>query len=231
MTTIKNEIPLSTAALIAGFGLLIMVIAAPIAELYAYPKIFFANKPDETINHILANRSLFVLCILCYLITFICDIIVAWALYILLKPVNEHVSLLTCLFRLVYSVIAITALLNLISVLKLTSAINLQSYSESKQLSIQIETLFRTFKDYFSFGILFFSIHLLLLSFLVFLSKYIPRIFGILLFVSGVGYMLTSLRPVFFPNINIDFAVYTFYGEIIFMFWLLIKGSKIKIAT
>ncbi len=231
MTVIKNKTQLSTAALIAGLGLLIMVVAAPIAELYAYPKIFVASKPGETINHILANRSLFVLCILGYLITFICDIIVAWALYILLKPVNENVSLLTCLFRLVYSVIAIIALLNLISVLKLTNAINFQSASENNQLSIQIETHFHTFKDYFSFGILFFSIHLLLLSFLVFFSKYIPRIFGILLFVSGIGYMLTSLRPLFFPGVNIDFAVYTFYGEIIFMLWLLIKGSRIKIAA
>ncbi len=231
MTILRNKTPLSTAALIAGLGLLIMVVAAPIAELYAYPKIFVANKPEETIHHILSNKSLFVVCIVGYLITFICDIIVAWALYILLNPVNEHVSFLTCLFRLIYSVIAITALLNLISVLKLINAINLQSSSASNQLSIQIDTLFRTFKDYFSFGILFFSLHLLLLSVLVFLSKYIPRIFGILLFVSGVGYMLTSLRPLFFPNVNIDFAVYTFYGEIIFMLWLLIRGSKIKVAT
>lgn len=228
---IKNKISLPTAALIAGFGLLTMVVAAPLAEIYAFPKIFVPDKPDETIKHILEKRSLFVLCITGYLITFICDIVVAWALYILLKPVNEDVSLLTALFRLVYSVIAIIALLYLVSILKLTNSLNLRDIPENEKLYIQTETYFRAFKDYFHFGILFFSIHLLLLSGLVFLSKYIPKILGILLLISGIGYMLTALKPIFFPGINIDFAVYTFYGEIIFMLWLLIRGRRIKNLT
>ncbi len=50
----------------------------------------------------------------------------------------------------------------------------------------------------------------------------------LIMVIAGLGYMLTSLRPFLFPTINIDFAQFTFYGELIFMLWLLIKGSKIK---
>jgi len=49
-----------------------------------------------------------------------------------------------------------------------------------------------------------------------------------LLIIAGLGYVLTTLKPYLFPDINLDFAEYTFYGELIFMLWLLIKGSRIK---
>ena len=54
------------------------------------------------------------------------------------------------------------------------------------------------------------------------------EILGVLLIIAGLGYLLTSLKPFLFPDINLDFAEYTFYGELIFMLWLLIRGSKIQ---
>jgi Domain of unknown function (DUF4386) len=87
---------------------------------------------------------------------------------------------------------------------------------------------FRAFKNHWYFGIIIFGAHLLLLGYLVFRSHYIPRILGVVLIITGLGYLLTTIRPYLFPNINVDFAKFTFYGELIFMLWLLIKGSRIK---
>jgi hypothetical protein len=84
------------------------------------------------------------------------------------------------------------------------------------------------FRSGWYFGISFFGIHLGLLGFLVFRSDYIPRILGVLLIIAGLGYLINSLKPFLFPNINVDFAKFTFYGELIFMLWLLIKGWRIK---
>jgi hypothetical protein len=84
------------------------------------------------------------------------------------------------------------------------------------------------FRSSWYFGLLFFGIHLGLLGYLVVRSNYIPRILGILLIIAGLGYLINALKPVLFPNINIDFAQFTFYGELIFMLWLLIKGPRIK---
>jgi hypothetical protein len=83
------------------------------------------------------------------------------------------------------------------------------------------------FKSQWNFGLIFFGIHLLLLGYLVFRSDYIPSILAVLLVIAGFGYLLTSLNPYLFHT-NLDFAQYTFYGELIFMLWLLIKGSRIK---
>ncbi|WP_374756152.1 DUF4386 family protein [Larkinella rosea] len=40
------------------------------------------GKPAETVQNIIANQTLFRTGIFCYLITFLCDIVAAWALYI-----------------------------------------------------------------------------------------------------------------------------------------------------
>jgi hypothetical protein len=228
MMTSTNNISLRRAALIAGLGLLIMVIAAPFAELFVFPKLIVSDNTIKTIQNIIVNKTLFISGIFGYLITFICDIVVAWALYVLLKPVNEDLSLLTSWFRLVYAVISLVALLNLVSVLRLLNNSDYFTLYQPDQLHAQVMFFLRAFRDHWNFGLLFFGIHLLLLDYLVIRSKYIPKILGILLIIAGLGYLLTTLKPYLFPDINIDFAMYTYYGELIFMLWLLIRGSRIK---
>jgi len=91
--------------------------------------------------------------------------------------------------------------------------------------------LLKSFKSSWYFGFVFFSIHLILLGYLVIKSSYVPGILGILLIITGLGYLLTTIKPYLFSNVNIDFARYTFYGELVFMLWLLIKGWSIKEVT
>jgi hypothetical protein len=219
---------LRSAALIAGISLLIMVIAAPFAELYALPKLVVQSNAAETAKNIIENKTLFTAVLFGYLITFICDVIVAWALYVLLKPVNDNLSLLTAWFRLVYTVIALVALLNLVTVLRLVNTPDALTIFQPDQFNAQVMLFINTFRSNWNFGLLFFGIHLGLLGYLVFRSDYIPRILGVLLVVAGLGYLLTTLKPFLFPQSNLDFAEYTFYGELIFMLWLLIKGPRIK---
>ena len=137
MKTSTNKISLRRAALIAGLGLLIMVIAAPFAELFVFPKLIVSDNAIKTIQNIIVNKTLFISGIFGYLITFICDIVVAWALYVLLKPVNEDLSLLTSWFRLVYAVISLVALLNLVSVLRLLNNSDYLTLYQPDQLHAQ----------------------------------------------------------------------------------------------
>ena len=228
MTNNKNKISLSKAALIAGLGLLVMVIAAPYAELFVYPKLVVPGNPTETVKNITANKTLFISAIFGYLVTFICDLVVAWSLYVLLKRVNENLSLLTAWFRLVYTVIALVALLNLVNVLQLLNTADYVTQFQPDQLNAQVMVSLNSFRHDWYFGLLFFGIHLGLLGYLVFRSNYIPQILGVLLIIAGLGYLITTLKPYLFPGFNSDLARYTFYGELIFMLWLLIKGSRIK---
>jgi hypothetical protein len=228
MTNKTDKISLRSAALITGLALLVSVMAAPFAEIYVYPKLVVPFKATETAQNILANQTLFVSAIFSYLITFICDLLIAWALYILLRPVNKDLSLLSAWLRLVYTVIALVALNNLVTAFQLLTTPNYLKLFQSDQLYAQAMIYIRAFRNHWHFGIIFFAIHLVLLGYLVYRSNYIPKILGVLLTLTGLGYLLTAIRPYVFPNINIDFAKYTFYGELIFMLWLLIRGSRIK---
>ena len=225
---LTHKTSLSTAALVAGIGLLIMVIAAPFAELYVFPRLVISGNAAETINNIIANKTLFVSGIFGYLIAFLCDVLVAWALYVYLKPVDENFSLLTAWFRLVYTLIALVALLHLVTVFRLLNTPAYLDLFQPDQLQAQVMLSLNAFRSDWYFGLLFFGIHLGLLGYLVLRSKYIPGILGILLIIAGLGYLLTTLKPFLFPSINVGFAEYTYYGELIFMLWLLIKGSRTK---
>jgi len=228
MTNNSNEISLRTAALTAGLAILAMAILAPISELYIYPKLVIWGNIAETVKNIMANETLFRECIFCYLMTFLCDILAAWALYVLLKPVNENLSLLTGWFRLVYAVISLVAVINLVTVLKLLNDADLVKTMQPDQLNTQVNISLHAFKDGWYFGILFFGIHLGFLGYLVLRSTYIPKILGILLILAGLGYTINAIKPFLFPDINVDFAKYTFYGELIFMLWLIIRGPRIQ---
>jgi len=228
MQETQRKTSVQGAALIAGFAILTSAVAAPFAELYAYPKLVVPDEAAETARHILSNGRLFIFMIFGYLITFFCDIVIAWALYILLKPVNEDVSLFTAWLRLVYAVIAVVALNNLVTVWRLLNTPDYLKMFQPDQLYVQAMIYVRAFRNHWYFGMIFFAIHLLLLGYLVIRSHFIPRILGVLLMITGIGYLLTTVRPYLLPNVNVDFAQYTFYGELIFMFWLLLRGSKIR---
>src|SRR4051812_26419257 len=99
------------AALVAGISYLLM--PATVAEFYINPKILIPGNIEQTIQNIATHGRLFAAAILCYLITLILDVIIAWALYVLLLPVNRSLSLLTAWFRLMYTAMALFSVLNL----------------------------------------------------------------------------------------------------------------------
>ena len=205
-----------------------MAIIAPFAELFVYPKLVISVSPAETAKNIIDNKTLIISAIFSYLLTFIGDIMVSWTLYILLKPINKDLSLLTALFRLVFAVIGLVALLNLVTVLQLLTNQDYLTLFGQSQLNAQAMLYLKVFRSSYHFGVLFFSIHLVLLGYLVFMSNYIPKTMGVVLVIAGLGYLTDALKPFLFPNFNSRFITITFFGELIFMLWLLIEGSRIK---
>ncbi len=228
MTTRSSEISLGKAGLIAGIGILIMVLTVPFAEFKIFPNLIDYKNPEVTANNILNNQSLFTVGIFLNFITIICDIIVAWALYIFLKPINKSLSLLVAWFRLIYAGIYLIALLNLIKVLNLLTADKYFVATDQNQIYDQILFFMKSFGNEMSFGLILFGIYLGVLGYLVLRSNYIPKILGWILILAGIGYFISYSGRFLFPDINTEILMITFFGELIFMLWLLIKGRKIQ---
>lgn len=223
----KQGITLGQAALIAGLGLLIMTFAAPFAEFFVYAKLIVPDNIEQTAQNISANGGLFLAGIFAYLITFICDLVVAWALYFLLRPTNQSLSLLTAWFRLVYTAIALFALLKLVTVFRLLNTLDYLVVFGSDQLHAQVKLLLDSFRYEWNTSLILFGIHLCLLAYLVYRSGYIPRILGVLLAIAGAGWLIYEVGPYLFPSANLGFLFITFLGEVVFMLWLLVRGWKI----
>lgn len=217
---------LRQAALIAGFSYLLGPVTY--AEFSIYPKLVIPANIEQTVQNIAAHQGLFAAAILCYLVEFIEDIVIAWALYILLVPVNRAMSLLTAWFRLMYTAIAFFGMLKLVTVFRLVNTPDYLAAFGASPLHAEVKLLLGTFRDDWSVGLVLFGIHLLLLGYLMYRSGYIPRLLGILLVVDGLGWVIDSLQPYLYPNAQLKFLFLTFFGEVFLMFWLLIRGWKIQ---
>jgi hypothetical protein len=230
MTTSTGNITLRKAALLAGIGYILMI-GSPIAESMFYYKLVDLHNANETVKKIATNIILVRYGIMLYVINFIGDILAAWALYILLKPVNKNLSLLAAWLRIIYSVMSLVAVMNLLTVLQLTSHYNYLQAFTNEQLQAQIMIALRSFRDDWLFSFIFFGIYLILLGYLAVISKYVSKIVGVCLMIAGAGWLADSLQPFLFPDANGSIGMFTGFGELIFMFWLFIKGVRLKEPT
>jgi len=93
--SVSKDISVSNSAIIAGIGLLVMAIIAPIANFSILHRLVIPDDAARTVANIAASEGQFRFSIFLLLLVAILDIIVAWALYVFLKPVNRSLSLLT----------------------------------------------------------------------------------------------------------------------------------------
>ncbi|HUK29760.1 MAG TPA: DUF4386 domain-containing protein [Candidatus Acidoferrum sp.] len=222
----KEGLTLRKAALIAGFAYLLSPVTT--AEYSIMPKLVIPGNIEQTVQNIGAHGGLFVAAIFCYLITFLEDVVIAWALYYLLAPVSRSASLLTAWFRLVYTAVVLYGWLNLVTVYRLVKTPEYSTSFGTQQLHAQVNLSLNSFRYDWSISLVIFGIHLVLLGWLIYRSGYIPRIIGILLVIDGLGWVIDSLQPYLYPNAKLGFIFITFFGEVVFMLWLLIRGWKIK---
>jgi hypothetical protein len=225
----QKVMTLKTAALVAGFSTLLMAITVPVIEFYIFPKLIDYKDPAITTTNIIANRVLFTSVIFIHFLTVICDLVLVWALYIFLSPANRSLAIVTSLFRLVYIAFNVVAISNLVQIL---SILNTREYFRSispGQVGDSVLLLVNAFNLEWRLGLVFFGIYLTLLGFLVCISGYIPKFLGAFLILAGAGYLAEDLKFFFYPGFDTGFLWFTFFGELIFMIWLLVKGWKVNV--
>ncbi|MFD2090998.1 DUF4386 domain-containing protein [Blastococcus deserti] len=223
---------LRRAALIAAFSML-LGLGVPVAEFVLRPMLIIPANIEQTIRNIGADPGLFAALIFAYFIAFVADVVVAWALYFLLAPVNPALSMLTSLFRLVYAVLALGALLNLATVFRALRSPESLANLGSEQLNAQVVILLNSFSWQWGLGLTLFGVHLVMLGHLVYRSGYIPRPVGLALVLAGLGYLVYYVQPYLYPDGRLPFFVLTItgLGELVFLLWLLLRGWKIPEPT
>jgi hypothetical protein len=147
--------------------------------------------------------------------------------------IHDLLGLSSCpLFRgkviLVGIPIAMLNLLNQFAVLLLVSGADYLTAFEADQLHAQV----MLFLDLYQHGIfiakIFWGLWLFPLGYLVFKSGFLPRILGVVLIISGLGYLIDDFMVLLLPNSGAILSLFAFIGEWLFALWLLIKGVNVE---
>ena len=211
----------------AGFLYLLLAPLGFFGGMYI-PSITVPGNAVATVGNITTHTLLFRLSILSALITPIVTVLVALFLYKLLKPVDKNQAVLMVIFALSALPIAMLNELNHFAVLLLLNGTDYLKVFRIDQLYSQV-MFFLKLGHYGAFiAAIFWGLWLLPMGYLVFKSGFLPRIIGVLLIIAGFGYIIDSAALFLLPDLNIDISQFTFYGELLMLLWLLIKGVNVE---
>lgn len=218
-------------ARIAGALYLVIAVAAVVAHLYVPSTLLVAHDPAATASNIAASQGLFRLGIGSEFVVLLCEIALSVLLYVLLAPVNRTISLLAMASRLVMTTIHGLNLLNSFIVLILVSGSGAPLAFDQAQMAALV-SIFLQAHDYgFTIGILFLTIHVFSLGYLIVRSAYFPRLLGYLFVAAGLGYLIDSTALLLFPAYEttpIFLALPITISEIAFPLWLVIRGLNVE---
>ncbi|MFD0621291.1 DUF4386 domain-containing protein [Paenibacillus sp. GCM10027629] len=223
-------------ALIAGISLIIMTLASFFSYGYVHASLVVQGDASATFHNLMSSSTLFKAEIFGWVIILMSDIVVTWAFYMFLKPMNNSLSLLGAWFRLTYTAILGIAILNLLFVRLLANSADPLAISDS--LQAQVMLYLNAFESMWSIGLIVFGGHLLIVGGVAVKSNGIPKIISILLVIAGAGYILIHLCNAFLPQfdgvitvLKFIFTVPMIVGELGFGLWLLFKGGKVSITA
>lgn len=220
-------------ARVVGIGLLLMAAIAVYANFFVIERLIIPGDGAATAANITANEWQFSSAIASLAIVLVLDVVVSWALYVLLKQVNRNLALLMALFRLIYTAIFAAAVFNFLSVLQLLRDAAFTALDTGQQQA-QVMLLTGAFDNGWTVGLVFFGVHLLLVGYLVFKAGFMPSFLGILLILAGLGYLVDNFAKMILINYA-DFetmfilvvAIPGAVGELALAIWLLARGKKI----
>ena len=226
-TRIIETSPLSQAR-VTGLLYLSLLPLAIFGTLYVPARLVVPGDVAATVSSILASESLFRLGIVSALLVQVINVVVVLLLYQLLKPVNKNMAALMVIFLLLGVPIAmLNELSQLAILLVLKSADHLTAFTPGQWRSV-VPLVVDLHALGLSIAKIFWGLWLLPMGYLVFKSGFLPRILGILLMIGCAGYLLESFAALLLPNLTINVALFTFWGEVLFPLWLLIKGVNVK---
>lgn len=221
------------AALVAGIGYLVIFVLAIFANFVVRTGLVDPDDAAATFTAIAGSETLFRLGLVAFLVVFVVDVPIAWALYVLFRPVHRDVALLGAWMRLVYTVFLGVAVVFFFGVLRLVGASEYLGAFEPAQLQAQVMLQLDAFDATWLIGLVCFGIHLMLLGYLLLRSGWAPRALGMLLPVAGAAYVVDTLAHALLPGYAqyadlflVMVAVPSVAGELWLTVWLLTRAGK-----
>ena len=213
----------------AGLIYLLISIPGAFALVYVPSKLIVSGNAAATSANIAGHETLFQLGIACQLVSQILFMWVALLLYDLLKGVNRRQASLMLGLIVVSIPIALLNELNSIAALLFVRGPAFLSAFDKPQRDAMAMLFLKLHGQGFGIAGVFWGLWLFPLGLLVYNSGMFPRFLGILLMVNSCSYPINSFVGILLPNSANSVSQWLSplqLGELVFIFWLLIMGSK-----
>lgn len=213
----------------AGILYVVVFLAALFGPIYVQSTLVVPGDAVATADAISSSPALFRAGIGSYFVILLSEIPLTILLYVLLRPVDRTLSLISAAFRIAMTIIHGANLVNQLAALQLLSGANYLAAIEVGQLRALAMFFLSAHDIGWSVGMVFLSGHVLLLGYLVVKSDYLPRILGILLVLAGVSYLVDGVALLLVPGYDVTPAVLAIFitvAELAFPLWLLVKGVR-----
>jgi hypothetical protein len=231
MATRAADLSLRRTARVAGFLYLIIIVTSLLSMIFIDSKLIVPGNDAATFNNIMANELLFRIGVAYDLTMFASVVILAWALYVILKTVNKNIALLGLFWRLGEAVLGGVVVLISFIVLQLLNSGDYSTAFETGQLQAMIGLFLNVRNAGLNIVIVFLCLGTIVFCYLFFKSRYVPRILAAWGIFSFLLMFIYSFVNILFPDYAamIQTVCWTpaILFEIIFGLWLLFKGIKV----
>ena len=210
----------------AGLLYLLYIITSVIANLFG--KFVFVEAP-VTIDHILTHATQFRIGFVINLFSAVLFLLAAWALYMLLKPVNKDLALLFLLFNVAGFAVWLFSSLCLFADLMILNEPETIKAFQPDQLQAMAIFFFRLYKTGAVIAQVPYGVWLFPLGYLVLKSNFLPRLLGMLLIADGICQFVYVCQRLILPELAViayPCLVIGFIAEASLALWLAIKAVK-----
>ena len=220
-------------ARLAGLLYLIVAISGGFAELFVRQSLVVPDNASATASNIAGSAMLFRVGFVADLVNITVFLLLGFALYQLLKPVNQQIAATFVIFNAIAVAIMGANLLNHFAALIVASNPEYAAALGARSSEALVLFFAELHAQGYLIGGIFFGLWLLPLGYLVYRSGYFPRVLGIMLMVGCFGYLTDTFVSSLFPSVGATigfiFALVAGIAEISFLLWLLIVGAKVPL--
>lgn len=183
-------------------------------------------------TQIMASEWLFRTGFVSFILAALFFLLAAWALYVLLKPVNKSLALLFVLLNLGGVVVQCASLFSEFGAHLLLSNVDYLNVFPADQLQALAMLLLVVYKNGFMIAQIFLGLWVLPLGYLAIKSGYLPKILGIFLLIDCCALLIWVFQFfLFYPENEVISALclgISFIAEFSLCLWLLIKGVNVE---
>jgi len=215
----------SRYARVAGIAMLLSIVFGFLGEFYLPGRIVVRQDAAATAANIVGNPTLFRLTFAAYLVEGICDIALCVFFYILFRPVNRNLALLSAFFGIASMVIyAVSEASFFAASLVLGDSSGMDTFTADQRSALAYLAIRISGTIAWLFLCLY-GIASMLRGYLITRSTYLPKFIGVLLIIGGAGFFLRSATYLLAPKLSSPYLLMPMaLAGIPLTGWLLIRG-------